>query len=280
MSATPPVLGLLGAGNMASAMVRGWVRADPAMAERILVTDRGSGRAAALAERYGVRHIALERRAGRRRRHRRPVRQADRRRAGAARGVRADHAEQGDRLGRRRRAHGHARDDPRRGRPGVPVHAERRRAGRRGHARVLARAGSPTPPPSRRCSRRSRCSARSCRSRSALFDAATALSGSGPAFLGLIVEAFEDAGIVSRADATRDARAADPARRSPARPALLREADDLGCADAAAHGHLARAARRRPGWRRWSASGVRGAIIDGVVGGDAPGRRARLMPTT
>ena len=29
------------------------------------------------------------------------------------------------------------------------------------------------------------------------FDAATALSGSGPAFLGLIVEAFEDAGIVS-----------------------------------------------------------------------------------
>ena len=30
-----------------------------------------------------------------------------------------------------------------------------------------------------------------------LFDAATALSGSGPAFLGLIIEAFEDAGIVS-----------------------------------------------------------------------------------
>jgi pyrroline-5-carboxylate reductase len=29
-----------------------------------------------------------------------------------------------------------------------------------------------------------------------LFDAATALSGSGPAFIGLIVEAFEDAGIV------------------------------------------------------------------------------------
>ncbi len=48
------VLGLLGAGNMASAMVSGWVRADQAMAERILVTDRGSGRAAALAERLGV----------------------------------------------------------------------------------------------------------------------------------------------------------------------------------------------------------------------------------
>ncbi len=51
-------LGLLGAGNMASAMVRGWVRADASMAERILVTDRGSGRAAALAERHGVRHVA------------------------------------------------------------------------------------------------------------------------------------------------------------------------------------------------------------------------------
>jgi pyrroline-5-carboxylate reductase len=50
-------LGLLGAGNMASAMVRGWVRADPDMAGRILVTDRGSGRAAALAEHHGVRHL-------------------------------------------------------------------------------------------------------------------------------------------------------------------------------------------------------------------------------
>jgi pyrroline-5-carboxylate reductase len=58
MSATPPVLGLLGAGNMASAMVTGWVKADPAMAGRILVTDKGSGRAAALAERYGLRHTA------------------------------------------------------------------------------------------------------------------------------------------------------------------------------------------------------------------------------
>ena len=34
---------------MASAMVRGWVRADAGMAGRLLVTDRGSGRAAALA---------------------------------------------------------------------------------------------------------------------------------------------------------------------------------------------------------------------------------------
>ena len=55
---TQPTLGLIGAGNMASAMVRGWVRADRTMGERILVTDRGSGRAADLAERFDVRHVA------------------------------------------------------------------------------------------------------------------------------------------------------------------------------------------------------------------------------
>ena len=43
-------IGLIGSGNMAAAMVRGWVAADPALAARIHLTDRGSGRAAALAE--------------------------------------------------------------------------------------------------------------------------------------------------------------------------------------------------------------------------------------
>jgi uncharacterized protein YggT (Ycf19 family) len=58
MSVTAPVLGLLGAGNIASAMVAGWCTADAGMAERIVVTDRGSGRAAALADRHGLRHVA------------------------------------------------------------------------------------------------------------------------------------------------------------------------------------------------------------------------------
>src|SRR4051812_50191030 len=43
---------------MAGAMVEGWLRADPALAGRVLVTDRGSGRAARLAERLGVQHVA------------------------------------------------------------------------------------------------------------------------------------------------------------------------------------------------------------------------------
>lgn len=58
IDARAPVLGLIGAGNMAGAMVRGWVRTDASMAGRLLVTDRGSGRAAALAEEHGVEHVA------------------------------------------------------------------------------------------------------------------------------------------------------------------------------------------------------------------------------
>ena len=50
-------LGLIGAGNMASAMVTGWVRADPSLADRIIVSDRGSGRAAALAGSTGCRAV-------------------------------------------------------------------------------------------------------------------------------------------------------------------------------------------------------------------------------
>lgn len=48
------VIGLIGSGNMASAMVEGFVRAAPARANRILLTDRGSGRAARLAQRVGA----------------------------------------------------------------------------------------------------------------------------------------------------------------------------------------------------------------------------------
>jgi pyrroline-5-carboxylate reductase len=47
-------LGIVGAGNMATAMVDGWVTADPSIASRISVTDRGSGRGADLASRTGI----------------------------------------------------------------------------------------------------------------------------------------------------------------------------------------------------------------------------------
>ena len=58
------------------------------------------------------------------------------------------------------------------------------------------------------------------------FDAATALSGSGPAFLGLILEAFEDAGIVN-------GLSYDDARRlllsTVAGTAELLRAEDMSC---------------------------------------------------
>ena len=47
-------LGLIGAGRLAGALVAGWVGADPACAARIVATDRMEGVAEALAERHGI----------------------------------------------------------------------------------------------------------------------------------------------------------------------------------------------------------------------------------
>ena len=47
------VIGFLGAGNMAAAMARGWAGADDRGPSRMIFTDAGSGRAAALAEEVG-----------------------------------------------------------------------------------------------------------------------------------------------------------------------------------------------------------------------------------
>jgi pyrroline-5-carboxylate reductase len=196
MAASSITLGLLGAGNMASAMVRGWVRADPAMADRILVTDRGSGRAAALAEHHGVRHLVENTDV---------AREADvvvlcvkpidvervlrevgelitptKAIASVAAGVRTATLETildvdapvfrfmpnvGVQVGMGTLAYSAGRF--------IDTTAEE------AVLRAFRMLGEVVPLEERQ------------------FDAATALSGSGPAFLGLIVEAFEDAGIVS-----------------------------------------------------------------------------------
>jgi pyrroline-5-carboxylate reductase len=93
-----------------------------------------------------------------------------------------------------------------------------------------------------------------------LFDAATALSGSGPAFLGLIVEAFEDAGIVS-------GLTHESARRlilsTVGGTASLLTEENIACADlrrmVTSPGGTAAA-----GLAEMERRGVRGAIIDGV----------------
>ncbi|HUZ85103.1 MAG TPA: pyrroline-5-carboxylate reductase, partial [Gaiellales bacterium] len=191
-----PVIGLLGAGNIAAAMVEGWVGRDPAMAERILVTDRGSGRAAALAQRHGVRHVAsnhdLVAAAGivvlcvkpvdveRVLRDVSELVTGDKTIASVAAGVRIATLETildvdapvfrlmpnvGVTVG-----------------AGTLAFSAGRFTDTTAEQRVLeafSMLGEVVPLEER------------------LFDAATALSGSGPAFLGLILEAFEDAGIVS-----------------------------------------------------------------------------------
>ncbi len=185
-----PTLGLLGSGNMASAMVRGWVRADPAMAERLIVTDRGSGRAAALARDHGVRHLAdnadvvvlcvkpiyVERVLREVTELITPTKAI----ASVAAGVRTATLETildvdapvfrfmpnvGVQVGMGTLAYSAGRF--------IDTTAEETVLG------AFSMLGEIVPLEERQ------------------FDAATALSGSGPAFLGLIVEAFEDAGIVS-----------------------------------------------------------------------------------
>ncbi len=255
-----PTLGLLGSGNMASAMVRGWVRADPAMAERLIVTDRGSGRAAALARDHGVRHLADNADV---------VREADvvvlcvkpidvervlrevtelitptKAIASVAAGVRTATLETildvdapvfrfmpnvGVQVGM-----------------GTLAYSAGRFADTAAEERVLDWL---------------RLLGTVVRLEERQFDAATALSGSGPAFLGLIVEAFEDAGIVSGlsyVDARRLIRSTISGTAG-----LLRE-EDVPCSVlrrmVTSPGGTAAA-----GLAEMERQSVRGAIIDTVV---------------
>ena len=237
---------------MASAMVDGWVRADPARASRIVVSDRGSGRAGRLAELHGVARRGFEPRARRARGHRDRRGQADRRRARAARGVGSDHARARGAVGRRRRRDDDARDDRRRGRPGVPRHAERRRARVRRHARASPRAGSQAGTPRQHVLEWLALLGTVVRLEERLFDAATALAGSGPAFLGLVIEAFEDAGIVSGLSAAK-ARELILSTMVGHRGAARRVRDVV--LRSAPHRHLTRRHRSRRASPRWSAPG-------------------------
>jgi pyrroline-5-carboxylate reductase len=253
-------LGLLGAGNMASAMVRGWVRADPSMAERILVTDRGSGRAAALAERHGVRHIASNADVAREadvvvlcvkpvdvERVLREVSDlitVDKAIASVAAGVRTATLETildvdapvfrfmpnvGVQVGL-----------------GTLAYSSGRFTHTAAEERVLAAfrlLGEVVPLEERQ------------------FDAATALSGSGPAFLALLFEAFEDAGIVSGLSYA-DARTLVLSTIT-GTAGLLRE-EDVPCSVlrrmVTSPGGTAAA-----GLAEMERKGVRAGIIDGVV---------------
>jgi pyrroline-5-carboxylate reductase len=94
-----------------------------------------------------------------------------------------------------------------------------------------------------------------------LFDAATALAGSGPAFLGLVIEAFEDAGITSGLSAA-SARAL--ILSTIVGTANLLDETGISCSDlrrmVTSPGGTAAA-----GLAQMERGSVRGGIIDGVL---------------
>jgi len=91
------------------------------------------------------------------------------------------------------------------------------------------------------------------------FDAATALSGSGPAFIGLLIEAFEDAGIVSGLSYA-DARALILTTVT-GTAGLMREEDMP--ASALRRMVTSPGGTAAAGLAEMERQGVRGAIIDG-----------------
>lgn len=257
-------IGLIGSGNMASAMVAGWVRADPAIAARIHLTDRGSGRARRLAE-----SVAGETGS--------PTVHADNRAlvqtvdvillcvkpidiedvlreisdlvgpdqvvASVAAGVQTATME-------------NLLDDDvpvLRLMPNVPVRVN---AGTLVYA--IGRVGSEMIGPTLELfSMLGVC----VELKERLFDAATALSGSGPAFFGLVVEAFEDAAIVAGLSAEEGRELAVTTMVGTAEMLM---SEGLSCSDlrrmVTSPGGTA-----ATGLAQMERGGVRGAIIDTVV---------------
>jgi pyrroline-5-carboxylate reductase len=255
-----PVLGLIGAGNMAGAMVRGWVRADPQIGSRLLVTDRGSGRAARLAEEHGVQLVESNAELASRadvivlsvkpidvERVLREVSELvtpDKAIASVAAGVRTATLETildvdapvfrfmpnvGVQVCQGTLAYS----------PGRFTHTSAEETVL-GLFRLLGEV---------------------VQLEERQFDAATALSGSGPAFLGLIVEAFEDAGVVAGLSFAQSRRLILSTIAGTA--GLLRE-DDMPCSTlrrmVTSPGGTAAA-----GLAEMERHGTRGAIIDGIV---------------
>lgn len=188
-------IGLIGSGNMASAMVDGWVRADSSAGSRIFLTDRGSGRARATAERFGANFVASNRElvgtvdvvllcV-------KPIDIEDVLRE-ISDVVEPHHVVASVAAGVQTATMENLLDDDvavLRFMPNVPVQVN-------SGTLVFAR-GRVKNELADRALEQFLALGTLVELQERLFDAATALSGSGPAFFGLVVEAFEDAAIVS-----------------------------------------------------------------------------------
>ena len=198
-------VGLIGSGNMAAAMVAGWVTDDPAIAGRIHLTDRGSGRAHKLAAEVGGEHGTPQIAASNRALVDavdlvllcvKPIDIEDVLRE-VSDVVEPRHVVASVAAGVQTATMENLLDDDVpviRLMPNVPVRVN---SGTLVYAlgRVTSERVAPTLELFERLGTIVELQER-------LFDAATALSGSGPAFFGLVVEAFEDAAIVSGLSAT------------------------------------------------------------------------------
>jgi pyrroline-5-carboxylate reductase len=188
-------IGLIGSGNMASAMVAGWHRDDPELAARIVLADRGSGRARKLADAYGAQVAASNREL---------VAMTDLivlcvkpldietvlREISAH--VHSGHVMASVAAGVQTATIENLLDDDVpvvRFMPNVPVRVN--------HGTMVYAVGRSTSPLVDVSVDAFRALGTVVELEERLFDAATALSGSGPAFFGLVVEAFEDAAIVA-----------------------------------------------------------------------------------
>ncbi|MCW2928023.1 MAG: proC [Thermoleophilia bacterium] len=257
-------IGLIGSGNMAAAMVAGWVTDDPSIADRIHLTDHGSGRARRLAEEVGGD-------AGT------PVVERDNRALVQAVDlvivcvkpidiedvlrevsdlVEPHHVVASVAAGVQTATMENLLDDDVpviRLMPNVPVRVN---AGTLVYA--LGRATSDKVGPSLELfARLGAC----VELQERLFDAATAVSGSGPAFFGLVVEAFEDAAIVAGLSA---AVGRELAVTTMVGTAKMLTSEDMSCSDlrrmVTSPGGTA-----ATGLAQMERGGVRGAIIDTVV---------------
>lgn len=257
-------IGLIGSGNMAAAMVRGWVSADPSTASRIHLTDRGSGRAHQLAD-------AVETAVGR------PVVHGSNRDLVAASdvvvlcvkpidiedvlreisaAVEPRHVIASVAAGVQTATMENLLDDRvpvLRFMPNVPVEVN---AGTLVYA--CGRAMSPLVGD---VLAQFEELGTVVELQERLFDAATALSGSGPAFFGLVVEAFEDAAIVAGLSAKVGRELALTTMVGTAR---MLDQNDLTCGElrrqVTSPGGTAAA-----GLAHMERSAVRGSIIDAVV---------------
>lgn len=252
-------LGLIGAGNMAGAMLAGWHHADPAIASRTVIADRGSGRAAALASKFGLQVAASNREL---------VDAVDvivlcvkpldienvLREISSS--VTGRHVVASVAAGVQTATIENLLDDDVpvvRLMPNVPVRVN--------HGTMVYALGRTSSDVAEAAVDVFRALGTVVRLDERLFDAATALSGSGPAFFGLVVEAFEDAAIVAGLSASVGR---ELALTTMVGTAELLTREGLECGElrrmVTSPGGTAAA-----GLAHMERSSVRGAIIDAVI---------------